>query len=74
MCMAKDLNYYLSLHYPFVVQQDENGSYFIEYPDLPGCMSCAPTLEEVIKMGEDAKACWIESALEDDQEVRNLES
>ena len=56
----------MSLKYPFTLKQDEDGSYFIEYTDLPGCMTCGATIEEALKMGEDAKKCWIESALEDD--------
>jgi predicted RNase H-like HicB family nuclease len=61
----KDLQYYMDLKYPFVLQQDDDGSYFIEYPDLPGCMTCGMTVEEALKMGEDAKKCWITSALQD---------
>lgn len=61
----KDLNYYLGLKYPFTLEQDEDGSYFIEYPDLHGCMSCGATIEAAVKMGEDAKKCWIEAALRD---------
>lgn len=64
MHQNKDLNYYLNLNYKFEIQQDEDGSYFIEYPDLKGCMSCGETIEEVIKMGEDAKKCWLETCLE----------
>jgi len=60
-----NLEYYMSLKYPFTLEQDEDGSYFIEYTDLPGCMTCGSTLEETLKMGEDAKKCWFESALED---------
>ena len=60
-----DLYYYMNLKYPFSLEQDEDGSYFIEYTDLPGCMTCGSTLEEVLKMGEDAKRSWIQSALED---------
>lgn len=72
----KDSNYYMSLKYKFVIKQDEDGSWFLKYPDLQGCMTCAPTLEEVIKMGEDAKAGWIELALEDGREIpepKNIE-
>lgn len=61
----KNLDYYLNLKYPFTLEQDEDGSYFIEYPDLPGCMSCGATMDEAIKMGNDAKKSWIESALQD---------
>ena len=60
----KDLQYYLKLKYPFILEQDEDGSFFIEYSDLPGCMTCGATVEEALKMGEDAKKCWIESALQ----------
>jgi antitoxin HicB len=61
----KDLNYYKKLRYPFVLEQDEDGSYLIQYPDLPGCMSCGKTLEEAIEMGQDAKKCWIETSLDE---------
>lgn len=67
--MKKSLDYYLNLKYPFLVEQSSDGSYFLKYPDLPGCMTCAQTLEEVIKMGVDAKLSWIEIALEDDREI-----
>ena len=61
----KDLCYYMNLKYPFTIEQDEDGSYFIQFPDLPGCMTCGDTLENAIKLGEDARKCWIESALKD---------
>ena len=60
-----DLDYYMALKYPFLIEQDEDDSYFIAYPDLPGCMSCGTTIEEAILMGEDARKCWIASALND---------
>ena len=61
----KDLEYYMGLKYPFILEQDEDGSYFIKYPDLPGCMTCGSTVDEAVRMGEDARKCWIESALLD---------
>ena len=61
----KDLQYYMELKYPFTLEQDEDGSYFIQFPDLPGCMTCGATIEEAIEMGADARKCWIESALKD---------
>ena len=62
----KDLEYYMRLQYPFTLEQDEDGSYFIQFPDLPGCMTCGATIEEAISMGEDARKCWIDAALQDD--------
>ena len=61
----KDLHYYMELKYPFTLEQDDDGSYFIQFPDLPGCMTCGKTLEEAIEMGNDAKKCWIVTALKD---------
>ena len=61
----KDLNYYMNLKYPFILEQDENESYFIQYPDLPGCMTCGASIEETLEMGRDAIKCWIESAIND---------
>jgi predicted RNase H-like HicB family nuclease len=61
----KDLEYYMGLKYPFTLEQDEDGSFFIQFPDLPGCMTCGSTVVEAVRMGEDARKCWIESALHD---------
>ena len=61
----KDINYYMRLKYPFVIEQDDDGSYLITFPDLPGCMTCGANIEEAIFMGEDAKKCWFVSALKD---------
>ena len=61
----KDLQYYMELKYPFTLEKDEDGSYFIQFPDLPGCMTCGDTIEKAIEMGTDARKCWIESALQD---------
>ena len=61
----KDLLYYMRLNYPFTLEQDNDGSYFIQFPDLPGCMTCGATIEEALEMGGDARKCWFESALQD---------
>ncbi|MCL2391597.1 MAG: type II toxin-antitoxin system HicB family antitoxin [Oscillospiraceae bacterium] len=47
------------------MERDDDESFLICYPDLPGCMSCGQTIEEAIQMGEDARKCWIDSALQD---------
>lgn len=57
------------MEYNFTVFQDEDGTWFLKYPDLPGCMTCGDTLEEVVRMGEDAKTGWIELALEDGRKI-----
>lgn len=63
----KDLNYYLNLNYEIKLRQlteEEGGGWFAEIPLLPGCMSDGETAEEAIKNLNDAKKCWIETALE----------
>lgn len=65
----KDLQYYMTLKYPYILERDDDGSYCIEYPDLPGCMTCGATIEEAIKMGEDAEGSWISSALQDGSHI-----
>lgn len=67
-----NLEYYLSLKYPFKIEalsEEDGGGFFITYPDLPGCMSDGETVEETLKMGEDAKRCWIEAAIKDGVEI-----
>lgn len=66
----KDLEYYMGLPYKMVVTPDtEEGGYVVSYPDLPGCITCAYSLEEAIKNAEDAKRVWIEATLEDGMEI-----
>lgn len=59
----KDLAYYMSLPYSIYLKPDEDGSWFAEVPELPGCMTYADSRDEVLEMLEDAKETWIESRL-----------
>ncbi|KJS16407.1 MAG: DNA repair protein [Peptococcaceae bacterium BRH_c4b] len=61
----KDLQYYLALPYKVTLTPAEEGGYVVSVPDLPGCISQGETLEEAIKMIEDAKICWLEVAMEE---------
>ena len=57
---------YMKLPYRMEITPDPyEGGYVISYPELPGCLSTAETIEEAIRNGEDAKRLWIETALED---------
>jgi antitoxin HicB len=60
----KTLAYYLSLAYPVQVYPEPDGSGFTaEVIDLPGCITCADTLDELWAMVEDAKRTWLEGSL-----------
>jgi predicted RNase H-like HicB family nuclease len=68
--MIKDLNYYMGLNYKVeVIEDKEDGGYTLLCPELPGCITCAETLEKGFEMIEDAKMCWIEACLEDSATV-----
>lgn len=64
--VEKNLDYYMRLSYRVVVIEDkEEGGYALHCPELPGCVTCAETVEEGMKMIEDAKRCWFTACLED---------
>ena len=71
----KNAKYYNSLPYKMVITPDsEEGGYVISYPDLPGCITCADTLEEALENASDAKLTWIEAALESGTEIHEPNS
>ena len=62
----------ITLNYPFILRQltkEEGGGFLIEFPDLPGCLSDGEAIEEAIKNGQDAVACWIAAAKESGREI-----
>lgn len=67
--MTKDIQYYLSLPYRVTLYPSDEGGYAVEIPELPGCISQGETVEDAINMIQDAKICWLESALEDGIEI-----
>ena len=47
----KQIEYYLKLPYKMEVVEDvEEGGYVASFPDLPGCITCAETIAEAVKM------------------------
>lgn len=59
----KDFEYYMNLNYPIKYCNDDEG-FFIEIPDLPGCMTFCEEFGQINEMAEDAKKSWISSRLE----------
>lgn len=60
----KPLDDYLGLAYPFTVIPDE-GSFFIEFPDLPNCITQVETSEQIADMAEEIRTLWIKTAYDD---------
>ncbi len=44
--------------YPVIFTED-NGSYSVSVPDLPGCFTCGNTLIDAIEMSRDAISMWL---------------
>lgn len=64
MTRRKPLSYYLSLAYPFRVDADPEGGFVVSFPDLPGCMTQADSVEAIGPMAEEARQLWIETEYE----------
>lgn len=57
---------YSSLHYHMEIINDlSEGGYVASYSDLPGCLTCGDTLEEVVKNADEAKREWLLAAMEE---------
>ena len=64
--MTKDLDYYMKQKYRIeILEGEDTDGYVLHCPELRGCITCADTIEEGIRMIEDAKRCWFTACLED---------
>ena len=71
----KTIEYYMSLPYHMEIIPDmEEGGYTAKFPDLPGCLTCAETIEDLVVNAQDAKKTWLTAALEDGIEIPVPES
>jgi len=61
---AKTLEDFLGLKYQITFEEDPDGGYVAEIPDLPGCYTQGEDLEEAMENIQEAKALWMETALE----------
>jgi antitoxin HicB len=64
----QSLTYYLELDYPYTVVPDD-GSFFIEFPDLPGCMTQVENASKIASAAEEIRTLWIEGEFEDGNEI-----
>lgn len=54
-----------NLIYPAIFHKEEGRGYWVEFPDLPGCVTEGDTLEEAFLMAGDALNCWFDEPDED---------
>lgn len=50
--------------YPAVFHANDDGSYTITYPDIPGCISEGKSLENALYMAQSALTQWMEYLIE----------
>jgi antitoxin HicB len=66
--MTRTIEYYLSLPYTIEITPDD-GAWFVQIKELPGCMTEVDEWDQIRPMIEDAKRLWIEAALAHDQTI-----
>ena len=65
--MKKTLDYYMNLPYRIeIIPDTEEGGYAARYPELPGCITCAQSIDELMINAVDAKRTWLMAAFEDE--------
>lgn len=68
--MNQELNYYMNLSYRMkIVEDKDEGGFVLSYPDLPGCMTCSDSLDDLLELAKEAKETWILGILEDGKEI-----
>ncbi|MDR1156915.1 MAG: type II toxin-antitoxin system HicB family antitoxin [Oscillospiraceae bacterium] len=55
--------------YPAVFHPNEDGSYTIVYPDLPGCISEGKSLANALVMAQSALSQWVQYLLETSRDI-----
>lgn len=71
----KTLIEYMALPYRLeIVPDPDEGGYVASYPELPGCITCAETMEDAVRNAADAKREWFLSAMEAGVEIREPDS
>lgn len=58
-----------SLSYRILLRREPEGGYTVLVPSLPGCITYGKTVEDAILMAKDAIGVYIESLIEDGEEV-----
>jgi predicted RNase H-like HicB family nuclease len=60
---VNDLSYYLRLRYKIELIPEEDVSWGVVIPDLPGCVAGGNSIAEALEVLEDAKLRWLTSRL-----------
>ena len=67
---TKKLEDYMNIPYRVnIIPDPDEGGFSAYYPDLPGCMTCVDTIDELEAMLKNAKKAWISSELKQGREI-----
>ena len=67
----RTIDYYMSLPYRIEILPDvAEGGFTAWYPDLPGCITSADTMDKILQNAIDAKKAWLEAAIADGVEIK----
>ncbi len=55
--------------YPAIFHTNEDGSYTVIYPDLPGCITEGKSMANALQMAQSALSQWIEYLIESKAEI-----
>jgi antitoxin HicB len=58
-----------TLSYRITMRKEPEGGYTVLVPALPGCITYGKTVEEAIVMAKDAIRGYVESLIEDGEEI-----
>ena len=62
----RTLEEYMRLPYRMEIIPDTiEGGFAVRFPELPGCLTCADTMEEAVRKADDCKREWLAAAIED---------
>lgn len=54
--------------YPAIFHK-EDGTYWVEFPDLPGCQTVGESIGEVMEEAQEALGLYLASLIEDEEEI-----
>ncbi len=56
--------------YPAIFHHNENdGSYTVTFPDLPGCITEGKSLDEALYMAQSAMSVWLEYSMDHQEDI-----
>lgn len=65
----KTFEEYMALPYTITIKPSPEGGFVATIAELPGCITQGETIEDAARMIEDAKAAWLDVAMQDGLEI-----